>query len=66
MYGLVWAQVILSVMALFINTFFTGKFLNYNIFQQLKDLFPSIAVATFIGLILWLLTKKFYIHKKTL
>ncbi|WP_415779529.1 lipopolysaccharide biosynthesis protein, partial [Elizabethkingia occulta] len=36
MYGLVWAQVILSVMALFINTFFTGKFLNYNIFQQLK------------------------------
>lgn len=66
MYGLVWAQVILSVMALFINTFFTGKFLNYNIFQQLKDLFPSIAVATFIGLILWLFDKEILYSQKDL
>lgn len=66
MYGLVWAQVVLSVMALFINTFFTGKFLNYNIFQQLKDLFPSIAVATFIGLILWLFDKEILYSQKDL
>jgi uncharacterized membrane protein YozB (DUF420 family) len=57
MYGLVWGQVVISVIALFINTFYTGKFLNYNVFEQLKDLFPSIFIATIIGLLLWILDK---------
>ncbi|CAI9679881.1 lipopolysaccharide biosynthesis protein [Elizabethkingia anophelis] len=57
MYGLVWGQVVISVIALFINTFYTGKFLNYNVFEQLKDLFPSIFIATIIGLFLWILDK---------
>ncbi len=57
MYGLVWGQVALSVIALFINTYYTGAFLNYNIFEQLKDLCPSILVSALVGFFLWLLDK---------
>ncbi|HFK5546679.1 TPA: lipopolysaccharide biosynthesis protein [Elizabethkingia anophelis] len=65
-YGLVWGQVILSVMALFINTFFTGKFLKYDTFQQIKDLLPSIGVAAFIGGILWLFDREVLFSQKDL
>ncbi|ODM54951.1 lipopolysaccharide biosynthesis protein [Elizabethkingia meningoseptica] len=66
MYGLVWAQVVVSILALFINTFFTGKFLNYNVFQQIKDLLPSIGVAAFVGVLLWFLDKKILYSQKDL
>lgn len=49
--GLVWSSVINSFIALFINTYFSGKFLNYSTSSQLKDLLPTIGVVLFaIGL----------------
>ncbi|MEN5130514.1 lipopolysaccharide biosynthesis protein [Elizabethkingia anophelis] len=64
MYGLVWGQVALSVIALFINTYYTGAFLNYNIFEQLKDLCPSILVSALVGFFLWLLDKNILYNKQ--
>ncbi|NAW51327.1 oligosaccharide flippase family protein [Elizabethkingia argentiflava] len=58
MYGLVWGQVVISVISLFINTFYTGKFLNYNLFQQLKEIFPSVFIAFVTSLMMWVLDKK--------
>jgi len=49
--GLVWGQVILSVIALFINTHYTGRFLHYPLMAQLRDLFPSIAKALLLGVL---------------
>ncbi|WP_295231668.1 lipopolysaccharide biosynthesis protein [uncultured Chryseobacterium sp.] len=44
--GLVWSSVINSLLALIINTYYSGKFLDYNTIDQLKDLLPpSILVA---------------------
>ena len=39
--GLVWSNVVASILSLLINTFYTGKFINYSTVQQLKDLLPT-------------------------
>ncbi|MEO9023059.1 MAG: lipopolysaccharide biosynthesis protein [Ginsengibacter sp.] len=51
--GLIWGQVIISVFAFFINTHFSGKFLNYNTWEQIKDIFPLIFLAFIAGAIVW-------------
>lgn len=49
-YGLLYGSVLTSVLAFFINTHYSGKFLNYTAWQQSKDLFPIILLSLFIGL----------------
>jgi len=43
--GLVWSSVINSIIGLIINTYYSGKFLNYPTIKQLRDLFPTLAVV---------------------
>lgn len=45
--GLVTSNLIGSILALFINTYYSGKFLNYNTKEQLMDLLPTIMVVLF-------------------
>ena len=52
-YGLLWGQVTVSILSLFINTFYTAKFLKYPMLQQLADLLPSILIACSIGALIW-------------
>lgn len=47
--GLVWGQVFTSVASLFINTYYTGKFINYTSWDQLKDILPMIVFAAIVG-----------------
>lgn len=54
-YGLLWGQVVNSILSLFINTHYTGKFLNYTMWMQCRDLLPSIILALFCGLICYVL-----------
>ncbi|MBS7334547.1 MAG: lipopolysaccharide biosynthesis protein [Weeksellaceae bacterium] len=56
-YGLLWGKVIGSVLAFFINTHYTGKFLNYTFWQQILDLFPSIILAGLAGLGVYLINQ---------
>ncbi len=51
--GLIWGQVITSVLAFFINTHYSGKFLNYNAWQQIKDILPLIMLAFGAGFFVW-------------
>ena len=44
-YGLLIATIIVSAIALFINSHYTGKFINYNLLQQLKGLFPILLIS---------------------
>jgi O-antigen/teichoic acid export membrane protein len=46
-YGLLYGSVVTSVLAFFINTHYTGKFLNYTAWEQAKDIVPTIVLATF-------------------
>ncbi len=51
--GLIWGQVVTSVLAFFINTYFSGKFLDYSAWEQIKDIFPLIFLAFIAGAIVW-------------
>lgn len=59
--GLIWGQLITSILAFFINTHYSGKFLNYNGWSQIKDILPLIILAFMAGAIVWSLD--FEIHK---
>lgn len=47
--GLLWGKVATSVIALFINCHYSGKFLKYNLWKQMSDLLPSIFLSIIMG-----------------
>jgi teichuronic acid exporter len=49
MMGIAWAQSIFNVAIFVINSYFTGKYLDYGPMAQLRDFGPTIAVALFMG-----------------
>lgn len=44
-YGLVWSSVIASVLALFINTYYSGGLILYYTKDQLKDILPTLIIS---------------------
>lgn len=52
-YGLLYFQLIFSILVFFINTWYSGKIINYTVVDQLKDIVPSIALATVVGAASW-------------
>lgn len=52
--GLIWGQLAASIIAFYINTYYTGKFLDYNSWEQTKDILPIIILAFIAGAIVWL------------
>lgn len=51
--GLVWGQLFTSVLAFFINSYYTGKLINYNTWQQVKNIFPILTLAFLTGIIVF-------------
>ncbi|WP_062059366.1 lipopolysaccharide biosynthesis protein [Aquimarina longa] len=49
--GLLYGSVLLSLISFFINSYYTGKFINYNTIEQIKDIIPAVIIAFFMGLI---------------
>src|SRR5690606_17774455 len=47
--GLIWGQVIFSMIAFFINTHYSGKFLKYSSLEQLQDITPLLLLAALSG-----------------
>lgn len=54
-YWMLCASIFTGFIAFLLNSWFTGKFLNYSSWQQLKDVLPSYLIAFFIGFIVYLL-----------
>lgn len=48
-YGLLWGQVLISILACFINTYYSGKFISYGIWQQFKDILPTLILSATMG-----------------
>lgn len=48
-YGLLYGGLILSVVGFFVNTHFSGKYLNYTAWEQMKDLLPMIVLSAIAG-----------------
>jgi len=51
--ALLYGQVIISLLAFFINANYTRKFIGYSGWQQVRDIFPIILIACFSGLIVF-------------
>ena len=56
--GLIWGQVISSVISFFINTYYSGRFLDYTAWEQAKDILPLIGLAFLTGLIVFAIDYK--------
>ncbi|WP_035716039.1 lipopolysaccharide biosynthesis protein [Christiangramia echinicola] len=52
-YGLLWGQVALSLVAFFINAKYTQKYIFYSPLRQLWDIVPFFMVASFSALLVW-------------
>ncbi len=59
--GIIWGQVITSVLAFFINTHYSGRFINYSSWHQIKDLLPSLLLSFFVAVIVYILNNQFFI-----
>jgi O-antigen/teichoic acid export membrane protein len=51
--ALIWGQVVTSFLAYYINSYFTGEFINYGILEQIKDIFPYVLQTIFMALIVY-------------
>ena len=60
--GLIWGQLFNTIVSFFINTYFTGKFIRYNAFQQAADLLPILLLAFLSGAGVWLMDQYTPIH----
>lgn len=53
-YGLLWSMAITQAIYLFVNSYYSGKLINYTLRQQLSELFPFALMSLASGAILWL------------
>lgn len=65
LYGLLWGVVVSSALALFINAHYSGKFIHYNGFEQLRDVSPILLIAIASG-VLTLIADKIMINAGTI
>ena len=56
-YGLLYGGIITSVLAFFINTYYSGKFINYTSWHQMVDVLPTLILATITGGTVYLMDK---------
>jgi teichuronic acid exporter len=56
-YGLLYGGIITSVLAFFINTYYSGKFINYTSWHQIIDVLPTLILATITGATVHLVDK---------
>ena len=52
-YGLLYSGIMISIVAFFINTYYSGKFINYNSWNQITDILPILLMATLVGTIVF-------------
>lgn len=64
-YGLLIGQVISSYIGLFINTYYTAKFLDYSIFEQVQDILKILLLSLPIVLIVGVISYFFPAHNIT-
>lgn len=52
---MLYACIIVSVISYFLNSYYSGKFMGYSSWMQIKDFAPSYGVATIVALSVWFL-----------
>ncbi|MBK8802756.1 MAG: lipopolysaccharide biosynthesis protein [Fibrobacteres bacterium] len=54
-HAMLWGMVGASVVAYFVNSFYSGKFVDYPVSEQLRDLAPNILVVSTMAGLVWLI-----------
>jgi len=62
--ALLYGQIFISLVAFFINTHFTGKFINYTTWQQSKDIIPIILLSALSGGAIFILDYYLKLHNQ--
>ena len=44
-YGMLYGSICFSLLAFYVNTYYTGKFINYKSFEQIQDIVPIVLLA---------------------
>lgn len=52
---MLWAGVLVSIISFFLNSYYSGKFIGYSSWMQIKDIASSYGVATVVALSVWFL-----------
>ena len=60
--ALLWGQLITSILALVINSYYSGNFINYKLLDQLKDIAPTLLLASITGIFVWFLDSKYFVN----
>jgi len=56
-YGLLYCQVILSLIVFYINAHYSGPIIKYSPSEQITDVVPTITIAAITGFVVWLVDK---------
>lgn len=60
--ALLWGQLASSILAMFINSYYSGNFIDYKIWNQLKDITPILILAGLTGVLGWYLDTRYFIE----
>jgi O-antigen/teichoic acid export membrane protein len=47
--AMIYGQIIIGIISYYLNSYYTGKFLNYSFFTQIKDMVPSFLISLIMG-----------------
>ena len=61
-YGLLFGQLFISIVGLFFNGYFTGKLINYNVFEQIKDISLILVISFIPTVLIYFIDKVFLIN----
>ncbi|MFV0599410.1 MAG: lipopolysaccharide biosynthesis protein [Bacteroidales bacterium] len=51
--AMLWGSVIIGFICYYLNSYYSGRDLNYGIMEQIKDILPSFLIAFFMAAIVW-------------
>ena len=55
-YWMLWGSVITGLVAYYLNAYYSGRFLSYGIWKQVKDILPSFTVASVMAAVVYALS----------
>jgi len=59
-YGLLYSLILVNILITGVNAFFSGKLINYNLKNQLKDIFPIFIFNFLVAILLYILQNKIF------
>lgn len=55
-YWMLWGSVLAGIFAYYLNSYYSGKYLSYSLWAQVKDIMPSFGVAAVMAVITYLVS----------